>query len=264
MRLGVLAHVRQGLLDDAEDLGLRLRREGRRPGIRRRLDHDRELRGVGEPTGVLLDGSDEAGTRLDRAAESQDRLAHVDVDGSRGAGELRELDPGLVDPAGGEVLVDSLRLGVDVAEDLGQAVVHLAGDPLALVDDGKLPEARLEVRVLDRDRRLVGERGEGLHVVDAEGSRRRGCRSRAARWSRRRAGAAQQAGPRPRPGRRSGARRPLRRRPQAGSRGRARSPPGGRGARPVPRGGARRRPRRAARGRCRRPPPGSRRAPRAR
>ncbi len=121
--------------------------------------------------GVLLHRSHEAGTRLDRAAETQDRLADVDVDGPRGAGQLRELDPGLGDPPGGEVLVDGLGLGVDVAEDLGEAVVHLARDPLALGDHGQLPEARLEVRILDRDRRLVGEGREGLHVVDPEGAR---------------------------------------------------------------------------------------------
>ena len=85
-----------------------------------------------------------------------------------GGTQLGQQAPGLGGPSRDEQLLDGLRLRVDVAEHLGQTVVHLARDPFPLGDDGELAEALLEPRVLQRDRRLVGERRERLDVVHPE------------------------------------------------------------------------------------------------
>ena len=60
------------------------------------------------------------------------------------------------------VLLDQLRHvlegeahGVDALDD---PVVQVLADPLALVDDGQALDLLVQARVLDRDRRVAGER----------------------------------------------------------------------------------------------------------
>ena len=72
--------------------------------------------------------------------------------------------------------------------------MHLAGDALAFGHDRQLAKARLEPRVLDRDRSLVGERRQRLELVDLEAALDVASRRGAARSSRRRAGAAPRGG----------------------------------------------------------------------
>ena len=156
-RSRVLPHVRERLRGDPERLGLHVRIEPRRLDLRCRDDADGELRGFGDAGGVGAYRGDQPGVRPDRAAQAQDRLADVDVDGSRRRGELAEVGARLVDPAGREEAVDSLGLRADVAEHLREPVVELARDSLPLADDRQLPEARLQPRVLQGDRGLVGE-----------------------------------------------------------------------------------------------------------
>ena len=120
------------------------------------------------------------------------------------------------------------RLRVHVAQHLGDPVVELAGDALPLLDDRELAQPGLEPRVLQGDRRLVGERGERLHLVGVEAARR----SRAPTASRpmvsppRCSGADSRTTARP--GRRTGASR----RPGAGAPGRRRLAREARRARP--------------------------------
>ena len=133
----------------------------------RRAHVDGELRGLGESRGVLLDRRRETGARVDGGAEAEDRLAHVDVDRPRGGRELGQLGPRLGHAIRFEEPLDGLRLRVDVAEHLRQPVVHLAGDPGALLVDGELAKPLLEPGVLDRDRRLAGERPERFEIVGA-------------------------------------------------------------------------------------------------
>ena len=107
----------------------------------------------------------ETATGGDRPAQPQDRLADVDVERARRGRQLAELAAGLGKAAGRQELVDGLGLGVDVAEHLGQAVVQLAGDPLALAAHGEVAQLELEPVGLDRDRGLAGERCERAAVV---------------------------------------------------------------------------------------------------
>ncbi len=125
----------------------------------------------GHAAGVSFDPATEADAGLDRAAQAEDRLAHVDVDRPRGRAELGHLRARLVDAAAREVLVDRERLRVDVAEHLRDPVVQLAGDALAFLDNRQLAEPSFETVVFERDGRLVGERGERLDLVGVEAAR---------------------------------------------------------------------------------------------
>ena len=120
-------------------------------------------------TRVPLERADQAVIGRDRAAQAEDRLADVDVDGAGGRRELGQLGPSAVDRAGRQELGDGLGLRVDVAEDLGQPVVHLARDPLALGPDRQLPQLPLETVALDGDGGLARQRGQGLDGVDGVG-----------------------------------------------------------------------------------------------
>ena len=102
----------------------------------------------------------------DRAAQAEDRLADVDIDGAGRRRELGQLRPCAIDRADRQELGDGQGLGVDVAEDLGQPVVHLTRDPLALGPDRQLTQLPLETVTLDGDGCLARQRGQGLDGVD--------------------------------------------------------------------------------------------------
>ena len=143
------------------------------PRSRRRASADASTRttifdGLGEAVGVILDRGDQPDTRHDRTAQPEDGLPDIDVDRPGRRRQFRQEATSLVRPAGEQELLDGLRLGVDIAEHLGKAVVHLAGDPFTFRDDGELAQASLETGVLGRDRGLVGERRERLDLVDRE------------------------------------------------------------------------------------------------
>ena len=78
-------------------------------------------------------------------------------------------------PAQPEELLDRLRLGVHVAQDLRQAVVHLAGDPLTLAAHRHLAQLALEPGVLDGQGEERGERGERLQLIHPEGAFAEAC-----------------------------------------------------------------------------------------
>ena len=105
-----------------------------RASAEHRADHDLGRRGS---VGVLLDrgtarrparpGCAARGWPPGRRRRSTARPQPVPPAGQRAS------------PSGrGEELLDRLRLGVDVAEHLGKAVVHLAGDPFPFRDDREL------------------------------------------------------------------------------------------------------------------------------
>ena len=154
----MLAHVGERLRDDPERLCLHVRIEPRSLDLRRGVHADGELRGLRDACGVVPDRRDEPGCRPDRTAQAEDRLADVDVDGSRSRRELAELDACVVDAARGKEAVDGLRLRVHVAEHLREPVMELARDPFPFADNGKLPQPRLQAGVLQGDRGLSGKR----------------------------------------------------------------------------------------------------------
>ncbi len=65
-----------------------------------------------------------------------------------------------------------LRLGVDVGQDLGHAVVHLAGDAHPLLGDRQRAQLLVQMGVVDGDRGGGGEPLQGLLVLLAELGRR--------------------------------------------------------------------------------------------
>src|SRR5919197_1269273 len=147
------------LLRDPEDLPLELRFD--LDAVERELD----VRAVHPPedVDVLLErdrepvGDDVAGPEL------EDQRAHLV---HRGADELAHL---------AELLLRALGLGVDeergrvggerdAEERLVHRVVELAREAVPLLDDGELAAPLVQARVLDRDRRVPGERLDQLLV----------------------------------------------------------------------------------------------------
>ncbi len=165
----MLADVRERLLHDAEDLGLARRRQPKATrGIVRRDRRD-QLGSGREPHAIPLERADQVVIGRDRAAQAEDRLADVDVDGAGCGRELGQLRPCAIDRADRQELGDGQGLGVDVAQDLGQPVVHLARDPLALGPDRQLTQLPLETVALDGDGCLARQRSEGLDGVHGVG-----------------------------------------------------------------------------------------------
>ena len=161
----MLAHVGERLLDDAVDLCFGLRVQAQVADLIADVHVQDERQIGGHSLRVGLCGGTQALPGLDRAAEAKDRLAHVHVHGARGGAQLGDLDSRLVHAAVRQVPVDRLRLGVHVAEDLGDPIVELAGDPLPLLHDRKLAEPVLKTGVLEGDGGVVRQGRKRLHLV---------------------------------------------------------------------------------------------------
>src|ERR687886_2175374 len=159
LRRGMLERVADRLLRDPEDLPLEL--GVNLDAVERKLDVD----AVHPPqdVDVLLERDGEpVGDDVARP-ELEDQRAHLV---HRGADELAHLD---------ELLLRALGLGVDeergrvggerdAEERLVDGVVELAREPVPLFDDGELAAPLVQARVLDRDRRVPGERLDQLLV----------------------------------------------------------------------------------------------------
>ncbi len=107
-----------------------------------------------------------------RAGQVQDGLTDIGEDRSSGRSEFGELHAGFGDAAVFEHLRHGLRLGVDVAEYLGETVVHVPGDPLTLALDGQLLQLVLKAGGLDRQTHLSREGGQRFHLGGLEARRR--------------------------------------------------------------------------------------------
>ena len=137
---GVLAHVGQGLLDDAQKLRLHLRRKeaGAGTGLQRGRQVQRDPEPVGAFQRVPVEaqrGQHSSGRRS--GADAQDIGADVRV---RVLGDLLQLardGNGRIGLPGLEQGADGLRLHVDVTHDLAQAVVQLAAELLPLLGRGQ-------------------------------------------------------------------------------------------------------------------------------
>src|ERR671928_654370 len=159
LRRRVLERVADRLLRYPEDLPLELRRDF--DAVERELDVDPVH--APQDVDVLLE-RDREPVRADvPGAKLEDQRAHLV---HRGADELAHL---------GGLLLRALGLGVDeergrvggerdAEERLVHGVVELAREPVPLLDDGELAAPLVEARVLDRNRRVPGERLDQLLV----------------------------------------------------------------------------------------------------
>ena len=161
----VLAHVHERLLDDAHGLDLRRGRDrAERTVGGLEIDGDPVLRA--ELVQVLGEGGNEPEPARHEGAEAEDRLAHLLVGAPGDAHHLAQvLGDGRRVGRAGEC---GLQLHVEQTQLLGEAVVHLAGEALALLHGGQAPDLLREPRPLDGDRRLRGEAGEQLGLVRGE------------------------------------------------------------------------------------------------
>src|SRR3990170_6322985 len=171
IRLGVLADVGQGLLDDPDQLHLRFRRE-----LRRRVTLYLKLGGDAGLTSELLEvlpqRANDSPSGRDRLPKAEDRLADVHI---RLVGEgrhLREFIIGAGRLSAIKVALRRLRFKVKVAQDLGEAIVHLLGQPLPLLQHRHVPLLLQQPRVVDGDGRHVRQTGKEHPLSLAELSRR--------------------------------------------------------------------------------------------
>ena len=164
MGTGVFADVGQRLAGNAEYLGLSRGRKLRPRGLGSRSEPHRELRRLRVQSRVLLQGCGHSPFRRHLRGETHDGLAHVHVNGPGRRGQFGEKLTRLGDATGDQHLLHGLRLRVDVAENLGEAVVHLAGDALPLTLDRQSLEFALQPGGLQRQPNLGRQGGQGFHL----------------------------------------------------------------------------------------------------
>ena len=161
----MLPHVGQRFLNDANEL--QLHGHGQSEVV-----VDLHLRGESAllfpALQILLKNLGQGLTPGRQRAKSDDRLAHVGVRLARRRGELGELCGGLLALAAAEIRIGRLHFRVHVAQDLGDAVVHLVGDAQPLLRHSQAGHLRMQVGVVDGDGRLDGEALQRLFVVVAE------------------------------------------------------------------------------------------------
>ena len=166
-RLGVLADVRERLLRDPEHGRLDLGRE------RSGFALDRAL--------ALLDGAALLQRARPRRPAPRPAIAAPAGPGAaarwrggpprrRGGARSRAcpISPTTRDGSSSGALLDRVKLHRDGDQALGQAVVDLAGQAVALVAGGKLAGALHQPGVLDGDGDLVGQRLDERHLVLGE------------------------------------------------------------------------------------------------
>ena len=85
-----------------------------------------------------------------------------------GLGELAELGGGTLGLIVLQQRLGGLSFGVHVTEDLGNAIVHLARNPLSLLGDRQRPHLAVETRVLDSQ---GGERRKRASVSSSSASK---------------------------------------------------------------------------------------------
>ena len=144
----MLADVGQCFLDDPDDLDLRSRGQPWLVG-ECRLERRRDPGLVTELLEVGPQAVEQASLGSARFAQSEDGLADVPV---RLLGEVGELGEADGHPGGTErfdARPEGTEPEVHHAEHLGQAVVHLAGDPLTFGKDRALMLALAHPRALD-------------------------------------------------------------------------------------------------------------------
>ena len=98
---------------------------------------------------IVLKRSDEPTIFAERRAQTEDPFPDIGVRLASGLGELAELGGGALGLIVLQQRLGGLGFGVHVTEDLGNAVVHLARDPLPLLGDRQRPHLAVETRVLD-------------------------------------------------------------------------------------------------------------------
>ena len=172
-RLGVAAHVRQGLAGQLDDVAGPAGQLGR---------HRRVDLGDGQHPGALaelldqpLEGLVELAVGEDAGAQAEDVVAQV-------ADDPVQLLDGVLEAATEVVVAGqqgrALEAHADREQGLDGAVVQLLGDPLAVLEHGQALQLALEAAVLEGDRGLLGEGLDQLHGSP------RGAAGRRGRWPR--------------------------------------------------------------------------------
>ena len=152
---GVLADVGQRLLRHADDLHLGGGGEvelGRGVGVEGGPDAARAREHGHERVEVLQEGP----LGVVGVLEPDDRLAHVALGLAAQGGQVVDVGAYALVAGHGRPGLERPQPQVRHREDLGQAVVHLAGDPVPLDERGGLP--------LGLDHRLVGAVDEAVHA----------------------------------------------------------------------------------------------------
>ena len=161
----MLARVGQGLLDDPDDLDLAVRGEG---GLAGDLGDDRGV-DAGLPRellGIAGQALEEGVVGAVVLAQPQDRLPHVAIGVLAVVGDVGQLGLEVVVVLDRRVVCRSLEPQLRGAQHLGQGVVQLARDPVAL-GDGR-PIAVVLHELVDEPEHHEAERDRGQRREDAD------------------------------------------------------------------------------------------------
>ena len=116
----------------------------------------------------ILQQLGERALRRGERPQVDDVLPNVTVRLASRSGELAQLPARFVVLAVTDVFGSRLNFRVDVAEDLGDAVVHFVCDAQPFLCHRQRSELLMQMRVVDGDRRLHGEALERFFVARRE------------------------------------------------------------------------------------------------
>ena len=155
--IGVLANVGQRLLDNSKHLDV-----GCEVKVRMVADAAVDLHPeAGHPTEmarVAVKAVEKAPLAVYRRAQAKNSLAHVRIDGPRGVLHGLQLAVSLISSPRSDQRAHCHRLGIDVAEHLGEAVVELPSDALTLAQGRGVQDATVEACVFDGECQPVPDR----------------------------------------------------------------------------------------------------------
>src|SRR3990170_4315777 len=163
---GVLAHVGQGFLDDAHKLHLAVRRQDSR-GAAVALEVTRYAGALAERLYVFAQSAAQTGLG-ERGTQVHDGAADILVRFAGHGGHRFQFCLRPVRIAAGEEAVHDAQLHIQVAQRLGQAVVDLAGHPLALLEHRDGAGLAEHLGVLKDGAHLGGEGAQQGHLAGIE------------------------------------------------------------------------------------------------
>src|SRR5215212_11754923 len=167
-RVGVLADVGEGFLDDPQQLDFAHRRQPRIVPRRGEEQFDSHVTLPLPEIEIVPQRLDESTIFAERSAETEDPFPDVGVGFAGGLRELAELGGGALWLVVLEQRLGGLGFGVHVSKHLSNAVVHLARDSLPLLGNCQRPHLAVETRILDRQGGQGRKTRQRLLVVGIE------------------------------------------------------------------------------------------------